>query len=79
MTWSLRDLPGVHELAAYESQLNEFMPRYPQVILCLYDIDQFGGGIVVDMIKTHPKILMSSMVVENPFYLTPDEFLATLP
>jgi hypothetical protein len=77
MTWSLRELPGVDELAGYESELNRFMPRYPQVILCLYDIDQFGGGIVVDMLKTHPRVLLGGIVLENPFYLSPDEFLAT--
>jgi hypothetical protein len=77
MTWSLRDVAGVNELAAYESKLNHFMPKYPQVILCLYDIDQFGGGIIVDMLKTHPKVLLGGMFVENPFYLSPDEFLAT--
>jgi hypothetical protein len=76
MTWSLRDVPGVDELAGYESELNRFMPRYPQVILCLYDIDQFGGRIVVDMLKTHPRVLLRGMLVENPFYLSPDEFLA---
>ena len=77
MTWSLRDVPGVDELAGYESELNRFTPRYPQVILCLYDIDQFGGSIVVDMLKTHPRVLLGGMVLENPFYLSPDEFLAT--
>jgi hypothetical protein len=53
------------------------MPRYHQVILCLYDIDRFGGGIVVDMLKTHPRVLLGGAVLENPFYLSPDEFLAT--
>jgi hypothetical protein len=76
MTWSLRDLPGVDELAAYESELNRFMPRYPQVILCLYDLEQFGGGIIIDMLNTHPRVLLGGMVVENPFYLSPDEFIA---
>jgi hypothetical protein len=76
MTWSLRDLPGVEELAGYESELNRFMPRYPQVILCLYDVEQFGGRIVIDMLKTHPRVLLGGMVLENPFYLSPDEFLA---
>jgi hypothetical protein len=79
MTWSLRDMPGVDELARYESELNRFMPRYPQMILCLYDIDQFGGGIVVDMLKTHPRVLLGGMVLENAFYLSPDEFAATRP
>lgn len=77
MTWSLRDMPGVDELVAYESELNDFMPRYPQVILCLYDIDQFGGGIIVDMLKTHPRVLLGGMVIENPFFLTPEEFAAS--
>jgi hypothetical protein len=77
MTWSLRDMPGVDELAAYESELNDFMPRYPQVILCLYDINQFGGGIIVDMLKTHPRVLLGGMVIENPFFLTPEEFAAS--
>jgi hypothetical protein len=77
MTWALRDMPGVEELVGYESELNRFMPRYPQVILCLYDLGRFGGGILVDMLKTHPKVLLGGMVLDNPHYLSPDEFLAT--
>jgi hypothetical protein len=76
MTWSLGDIPGVDELVGYESKLNSFMPRYPQVILCLYDLDRFGGGIMVDMLKTHPKVLLGGMVLDNPNYLSPDEFLS---
>ena len=77
MTWALRDAPGVEELVGYESELNRFMPKYPLVILCLYDLKRFGGGIVVDMVKTHPKLLLGGMLLDNPYYLSPDEFLAT--
>jgi hypothetical protein len=76
MTWALRDAPGVDELVGYESELNRFMPKYPQLILCLYDLKRFGGGIVVDMLKTHPKLLLGGMLLDNPYYLSPDEFLA---
>jgi hypothetical protein len=76
MTWALRDAPGVEELVGYESELNRFMPKYPQLILCLYDLTRFGGGIVVDMLKTHPKLLLGGMLLDNPYYLSPDEFLA---
>jgi hypothetical protein len=76
MTWALRDAPGVEELVGYESELNRFMPKYPQLILCLYDLKRFGGGIVVDMLKTHPKLLLGGMLLDNPYYLSPDEFLA---
>jgi hypothetical protein len=77
MTWALRDAPGVEELVGYESELNRYMPKYPQLVLCLYDLKQFGGGIVVDMLKTHPKLLLGGMLLDSPYYLSPDEFLAT--
>lgn len=76
MTWSLRTIPGVDQLVGYEAELNRFMPRYPQVILCLYDLDRFSGEIVMDVLKTHPKVLVGGMLVTNPYYLEPDEFLA---
>lgn len=78
MTWALRDLPGVAELVTYESELNRFLPQYPQVILCLYDLERFSGELVVDILKTHPKVLVGGAVVENPYYLDPDAFLATM-
>jgi hypothetical protein len=76
MTWALRDLPGVDELVGYESALNRFLPRYPQVVLCLYDLDHFSGEILVDILKTHPKVLMGQALLDNPYYVDPDEFLA---
>ena len=76
MTWALRGLPGSEELFAYEAELNRFAVRYPQVMLCLYDLERFGGEILVDVLKTHPKILVDGFVIENPYYLDPDEFFA---
>lgn len=76
MTWALRQMPGVEELVGYEAQLNDFLPRYPQVILCLYDLDRFNGEVLVDILKTHPKVLVGGMVLDNPYYLEPEEFLA---
>lgn len=77
MTWALRKMPGVEELVSYESQLNRFLPRYPQVILCQYDLDQFSAEILVDVLKTHPMVLVGGMILDNPYYLEPDEFLAS--
>jgi hypothetical protein len=76
MTWALRDMPGVDELMGYESELNRFLPRYPQVILCLYDLHRFSGEVLVDLLKTHPRVLLFGRVLDNPNYLEPDEFIA---
>jgi hypothetical protein len=77
MTWATRDVPGlVAQVILFESMLNRFLPLHPQVILCLYDIERFSGEMIVEAVKTHPKILVRGAIVENPDYLEPDEFLA---
>jgi hypothetical protein len=75
-TWTPEELPGLPDFLAYESELNRFVQRYPQVILCLYDLEHHSGEILVDILKTHPKVLMGGTVLENLYYLEPDEFLA---
>lgn len=75
MTWALRDVPGVEDLVRYEAELNELADGYPTAILCLYDLDRFSGEVVAEVVKTHPKVLIGGMLVENPYYVAPDEFL----
>ena len=52
------------------------MPQHPQVVLCFYELDVFSGELLVDVLKTHPKVLIGGMVLDNPYYLAPDEFFA---
>jgi hypothetical protein len=76
-TWSRRDvLPDLSELLTLESEMNRYLPLYPQVVLCLYDMDRFGSGALVSLVMTHPRMVAGGMVIENPYYLTPDEVLA---
>jgi MEDS: MEthanogen/methylotroph, DcmR Sensory domain len=76
-TWMLSALEGtIGEFMSYESELNRFVQRHPVSVLCLYDLDVFGGGILVDLLKTHPKLLLGGMLLENPHALSPDEFVA---
>lgn len=76
-SWSLRDVvPDTNELLVLESEMNRFLPLFPQVIVCLYDLERFGGGIVVDLLKTHSRVLVGGAMVENPYCMTPDEILA---
>jgi hypothetical protein len=76
-TWSRRDVvPDMHELLMLESEMNRYLPLFPVVTVCMYDIDRFGGGIIVNLLKTHPRVLMGGMLVENPYHQRPDELLA---
>ncbi len=68
MTWVLPGPPGADEMFAYEAALNDFSPRYPQVLLCMYDLQRFGAGMLVDAIATHPRLLIGSLLMENPWF-----------
>jgi MEDS: MEthanogen/methylotroph, DcmR Sensory domain len=75
-SWSMLDVtPEPPALLALESEMNRFLPLFPQVILCLYDLERFGAGIVIDLVTTHRKLLLEGMVYENPYFMTPDELL----
>lgn len=76
MTWALRDLPGVEDLLIYEARLNRTLPRFPQVSLCLYDLERFTDGqVLMELLRTHPKVLLSGQLLENPWYVDPDDYL----
>ncbi len=77
MSWAHRDEGVVSDLMGYESELNRIMSNFPQVNLCLYDLTRCSGDLIMDVLKTHPKALLGGMVIDNPYYLAPDEFLAS--
>jgi hypothetical protein len=77
MTWALRLLPDIEELMVLESWLNQYLPRYPQVALCMYELGRFDGDTLVDVLKVHPQVLLGGILIDNPYYIEPDEFLAT--
>ena len=71
MSWVIRTGVDTREVFAYEAEVNEFDTRYPQVVLCLYDLDHFDGSLVIDVLRTHPKIILNGMYIYNPYYLPP--------
>jgi hypothetical protein len=72
--WSGRDVPpDMDELLMLESEMNRYLPLYPQVMVCLYDMDRFGGGVFMSLVMTHPRVLVNGAVIENPHFLAPDE------
>jgi hypothetical protein len=76
-TWSQRDIVvDPHELLLLESEMNRLIPLYRQVVVCLYDLEQFGGTLIFNLLRTHPTLLLGGLLLENPYYMTPDEVLA---
>jgi hypothetical protein len=78
MEWALQELPGVEDLVEYETRLNHVLPKYDDVVVCTYDLNKFGAGVVMDIMRTHPMVIIGGILQENPFFVPPDEFLREL-
>jgi hypothetical protein len=78
MEWALGEFPGVEDLVEYEIRLNDFLPGYDDLVVCTYDLTKFGAGVVMDVLRTHPLVIIGGFLHENPFFVPPDEFLREL-
>jgi MEDS: MEthanogen/methylotroph, DcmR Sensory domain len=76
--WALGDRPGVQDLLEYETRVNYFLPKYDDLVVCTFDLNKFGGGVVLDILRTHPMVIIGGVLQEHPFYVPPDEFLREL-
>lgn len=74
MSWLERAAPARELVVAYESWADRFALQHAQAVLCLYDVQRVGGGLLMDLFKTHPKVLLNGIIVENPHHLSGDEF-----
>lgn len=78
MEWALATVPGVTDIIEYETKLNYVLPKYPDPIVCVYDLNQHSGSVVMDILRTHPMVIINGLLQENPLYVPPDEFLEEL-
>jgi len=62
-------------LLRYESEMNRTIPA-ELAVLCLYDLNRFSAGVLVDVVQTHPRALINEMIIENPYYTEPGAYLA---
>lgn len=78
MEWALEDLPGVHDIVEYETRLNYVLPKYHDPVVCTYDLSRFEASVVMDIMRTHPMVIIGGILQENPFYVPPDGMLKEL-
>lgn len=78
MEWALLDKPGVDDLIEYEARVNYVLPKYQAPTICTYNISRFNASVIMDVLRTHPMVVIGGVLQENPFYVPPDRFLLEL-
>jgi MEDS: MEthanogen/methylotroph, DcmR Sensory domain len=78
MEWALADKPGVDDLLEFETRVNYLMAKYDDAAICTYDLSKFSASLVMDIMRTHPVVIIGGVLQENPFFVPPDQFLLEL-
>jgi hypothetical protein len=78
MDWATPGGSYLDDLVAFESRVNDVWRRHSDAVICVYDLAKFGGETVVDIMRTHPMIIIGGILQQNPFFIPPQEFLREL-
>lgn len=78
MQWALQDRPGTDALVEYESRFNTVLRPGGDVVVCCYDVAQFNAALILDVLRTHPMVILSRVLQVNPFFVPPEQFLREL-
>jgi hypothetical protein len=76
--WALESFSGVEDLVEYEARFNYIWPKTNNVYVCVFDAKKFSAEIMMQMMRTHPFVIIDGIMLKNELYVPPDEFLKDL-
>ena len=69
-------LVAAAEFGRMEAELRRTADHSPRTLCCAYDLDRCDGNLVVDIMKTQPRVLVGNTVVENIYHVAADPAMA---
>ena len=75
MDWAAEGKSYTNDLIEFESRVNHVWEHHDDAVICTYHLGQFGGDTVIDIMRTHPMIIIGGILQRNPFFVPPGEFL----
>jgi len=75
MDWAHHDQSYVDDVIEFEARVNDVWRRHEDAVICTYHLGQFGGEAVIDIMRTHPMVIIGGILQQNPFFVPPEEFL----
>lgn len=75
MDWALGGQADHDALVEFEARVNDVWQRHDDIVICVYNLRDVSGSMMVDIMRTHPMVLIGDALKENPFYIPPEQFL----
>jgi hypothetical protein len=71
MTWVLENVKGSEKVIEYEAKLNVFFPHSKSTAICQYNENKFKPDLLVEVIHTHPFLIIYGILYKNLYYYSP--------
>src|SRR5260370_42444810 len=68
---ALVDKAGVDSWLEYETRVNYVVPKYDDPVICTYDLSKFSASMVMDMMRTHPVVIIGGGGEGSAFSVSP--------
>lgn len=76
MTWMLHEASATDKkLIEYEAKLNTSVPKSTTSVICQYNETKFSQDLLVNIIRTHPYVILYGKLYENKYFYTPPQFM----
>ncbi|MCG8608019.1 MEDS domain-containing protein [bacterium] len=76
--WSLQGTKRPREMLRWEAYLDDAIKDWKVIALCQIDLTEFGGNVVMDVMRCHGLCIMGELLIPNPFHLSPDTLIQEL-
>jgi hypothetical protein len=78
MDWAADDRAAVARVVEFEARVNAIWCKHDDMVICVYPLAGFGGEAIMDIMRTHPMVIVGGILHKNPFYVRPEVFLPEL-
>ena len=75
MDWVPDGQSHIDDLIEFEARVNDVWCRHDDAVICTYRLPKFSGDAVIDIMRTHPMVIVGGILQKNPFFVPPMEFL----
>jgi MEDS: MEthanogen/methylotroph, DcmR Sensory domain len=75
MDWAADSRLLVDNVIEFESRVNDIWCRHDDAVICTYKLGQISGDTVIDIMRTHPLVIIGGILQRNPFFVPPEQFV----
>jgi len=75
MDWASGNQSRIDDVIEFESRVNDVWRRYDDAVICTYHLAKLSGDAVIDIMRTHPMVIIGGHLQQNPFFTPLEEFL----